>query len=86
MFKAVLNQNYIVDNYWGLLKGLSDNIKLALISKLSSSIAMKAEDKKAKSLKLADFYGALEGVDFPSASEIRDVMQDEDMDINQFCL
>ena len=84
--EAVLNQNYIVDNYWNLLKGLSDNIKLALISKLSSSIAMKAEDKKSKSMKLSDFYGVLEDTDFPSASEIREVMQDEDKDINQFCL
>lgn len=72
----VLSQNYLVDNYWCLLKGLSDNIKLALISKLSSSIATKADDKEAKSMKLSDFYGTLEGVDFPSASEIREVMQD----------
>ncbi len=84
--EAVLNQNYIVDNYWGLLKGLSDNIKLALISKLSSSIAMKAEEQKTKGLKLSAFYGVLEGADFPSISEIREVMQDEDKDINQFCL
>ena len=84
--EAVLNQNYIVDNYWNLLKGLSDNIKLALISKLSSSIAMKAEDKKSKSMKLSDFYGVLKDTEFPSVSEIREVMQDEDKDINQFCL
>ena len=84
--EAVLNQNYIVDNYWNLLKGLSDNIKLALISKLSSSIAMKAEDKKSKSMKLSDFYGVLKDTEFPSVSEIREVMQDADKDINQFCL
>ena len=84
--EAVLNQNYIVDNYWNLLKGLSDNIKLALISKLSSSIAMKAEDKKIKSMKLSDFCGVLKDTEFPSVSEIREVMQDEDKDINQFCL
>ncbi len=84
--EATSNQNYIVDSYWGVLKGLSDNIKLALISKLSSSIAMKAEEQKIKSLKLSAFYGALEGTGFPSISEIREVMQDEDKDINQFCL
>ncbi len=84
--EAVLNQNYIVDNYWNLLKGLSDNIKLALISKLSSSIAMKAEDKKFKSMKLSDFYGVLKDTEFPSVLEIREVMQDEDKEINQFCL
>ena len=70
--EAVLNQNYIVDNYWNLLKGLSDNVKLALISKLSSSVAMKAEGKKSKSMKLSEFYGALDGVDFPNTSEIRE--------------
>ena len=43
-----------------------------------------AEEKMSKSMKLSDFYGALENTDFPSASEIRKVMQDEDKDINQF--
>mgnify|MGYP004578485025 CR=1 FL=1 len=84
--EAVWYQNYIVGIYWNLLKGLSDNIKLALISKLSSSIAMKAEDKKFKSMKLSDFYGVLKDTEFPSVSEIREVMQDEDKEINQFCL
>lgn len=81
-----MSQNYIVDNYWNLLKGLSDNTKFALISKLISSFAMKAEAKKTKNMKLSEFYGALEGAEFPSASEIREVMEDEGKDINQFCL
>ncbi len=55
-------------------------------SKLSSSIALKADNQEAKGMKLSDFYGALEGLDFPSVSEIREVMQDEDKDINQLCL
>lgn len=84
--EAILNQNYIVDNYWGLLKGLSDNIKLALISKLSSSITMKEESKMSKSMKLSDYYGSLENVDFPSTSEIREIMKDEDKDIDLLCL
>ena len=42
-----------------------------------------AENKMSKSMKLSDFYGALKDTDFPSASEIRKVMQDEDKDINQ---
>ena len=43
-----------------------------------------AENKMSKSMKLSDFYGALKDTDFPSASEIREVMQDEDMDNIQF--
>ena len=43
-----------------------------------------AENKMSKSMKLSDFYGVLEDTDFPSASEIREVMQDEDMDNIQF--
>ncbi len=83
--EATINQNYIVDNYWNLLKDLSDNVKLALISKLSSSIASKKE-YKAKELKLSDFYGSMADVPFPSIEEIRDTMKDEDKDISQFCL
>lgn len=45
---------------------------------------MEIKDKKAKGMKLSDFYGVLEENDFPSSSEIREVMRDEDKDINQF--
>lgn len=83
--EAAVNQNYIVDNYWNLLKDLSDNVKLALIGKLSSSITTKKEDK-AEILKLSDFYGSMADVPFPSIEEIRDTMKDEDKDISQFCL
>ena len=31
--EATLSQNYIIDSYWALLKGLSDNIKLSLIDR-----------------------------------------------------
>lgn len=84
--EATLSQNYIVDSYWALLKGLSDNVKLSLISKLSSSVLAKSTSKPAKSVMLSDFYGALEDTAFPSIDEIRNVMKDEDKDINAFCL
>ena len=83
--EAAVNQNYIVDNYWNLLKDLSDNVKLALIGKLSSSITTKKEEK-AENFKLSDFYGSMADVPFPSIDEIRDTMKDEDKDISQFCL
>lgn len=47
---------------------------------------MNREDKKSKSMKLSDFYGVLKDADFPSTSELGEVMQDEDKDINQFYL
>lgn len=84
--EATLSQNYLVDSYWALLKGLSDNVKLALISKLSSSVLMKTTAKPAKKLMLSDFCNSMAAVPFPSADEIREVMQDEDKDINQLCL
>lgn len=84
--EATLSQNYIVDSYWALLKGLSDNIKLSLIDKLSSSILAKSATIPARSLMLSDFYGALADTSFPSIEEIREVMQDEDKDIEHFCL
>lgn len=83
---TTLSQNYIVDSYWALLKGLSDNVKLSLINKLSSSILAKSTAKPEKEQMLSDFYGALAETSFPSAEEIREVMQDEDKDIEQFCL
>lgn len=79
--EATLNQNYIVDSYWALLKGLSDNIKLSLINKLSSSLLVKSTTNPAKRQMLSDFYGALDGTSFPSIEEIREEMQDEDKDI-----
>lgn len=69
--EATLSQNYIIDSYWTLLKGLSDNIKLSLINKLSSSILAKSTTMPAKSLMLSDFYGTLAETSFPSIEEIR---------------
>ena len=83
--EATVNQNYIVDSYWNILEHLSDNVKLALISRLSSSIAAKKEER-AEHLKLSDFYGSMADIPFPSVEEIRDTMKDEDKDISRFCL
>lgn len=47
---------------------------------------MEADVKKTESLKLSAFYGALKEGDFPIVSEIREVMQDKDKDINLFCI
>lgn len=84
--EATISQNYIVDRYWALLKGLSDNVKLSLINKLSSSVLAGSASKPAKSRMLSDFYGALADTAFPSADEIKEVMKDEDEDIIKFSL
>jgi len=57
------------------------NIRRTFATTITKEIDMEAEYKKAKSMKLSDFYGALKDADFPSASEIREVMQDEDKEI-----
>ena len=49
------------NNYWNLLKFLSDDIKLALIAKLSNSIVSKPE---TNSVSAADFYGVWKNSDF----------------------
>lgn len=84
---AVLEHNYTVNSYWMLLKGLSDNLKLALIGKLASSVAKsEPEESVCSSLLLSDFYGSLVDTPFPSTQEIEQFMSDEDKDISQLCL
>ncbi len=54
------------NNYWNLLKFLSDDIKLALIAKLSNSIVSKP---KVKSVSASDFYGVWKDSDFNMSSD-----------------
>ena len=87
MNTAALEQNYTVNSYWMLLKGLSDNVKLALIGKLASSLAKsEPEGSACSSPLLSDFCGSLADVPFPSTREIEQFMSDEDKDISQLCL
>ncbi len=87
MNTAMLEHNYMVNSYWMLLKGLSDNVKLALIGKLASSVAKsEPEETASPSLLLSDFYGSMADVPFPSSREIEQIMSDEDKDISQLCL
>ncbi len=76
----------MVNNYWRLLKDLSDSVKLTLISKLSISLAEKVQKRELEAPLLSDFYGAMTNVPFPSSAEIREVMKDEDLDIGRLCL
>ncbi len=54
------------NNYWNLLKFLSDDIKLALIAKLSNSIVAKP---KVKMVSASDFYGVWKDSDFDMNSD-----------------
>lgn len=73
--------------YWNLLKGLSNEIKVALISKLSDSIATSTTVSKKKNPEtLRKFYGCLKDEDFPSSEEIEKVMEDSDKNIEGFLL
>lgn len=57
----------IVDSYWGLLKHLSNDVKIRLINKLSASLVKETE--KEDTTHLADkFYGAW--VDARNAEDI----------------
>ena len=66
MVDAVLNQT---NTYWELLKGLSSEVKLALINRLSSSLL--AEKKQAEA-KWADEFSGMWNDDPRSAEEIID--------------
>lgn len=54
------------NNYWNLLKFLSDDIKLALIAKLSNSLVAKSKEKTTSA---SDFYGVWKDSDFNMSSD-----------------
>lgn len=60
------------DNYWSLLRSLSPNIKLQLISKLSDSLIHKK--KGDKNVDASQFYGVWKDADFAMDA---DAMVDE---------
>lgn len=54
------------DNYWNLLKNLSNDVKLELIAKLSSSIVRKT---KEPAISASRFYGVWSDDDFKMSSD-----------------
>jgi hypothetical protein len=72
--------------YWNLLKGLSNDVKIALIAKLSDSILTSKVHKESHVTTLRDFYGCMKGVDYPSIDEIKTAMVDKDKDINSLLI
>lgn len=83
MNTAITNNPTPFNYYWNQLRDLSDEMKIALIAKLSSSMI----HPKAKTTKtLGDYKGILAHTDSPTAEEIREVMSDEDKDYEKFIL
>lgn len=54
------------DNYWNILKFLSNDIKLELIAKLSNSITSKTKENKVSASR---FYGVWKNSDFDMSPE-----------------
>ena len=55
-----------VDSYWNLLKGLSENEKLLLITRLSSSML---KNIPTQTKKASDFYGVWSDDDFEANAD-----------------
>lgn len=54
------------NNYWNILKFLSNDVKLQLIAKLSNSLV---SDTKPKKISASRFYGVWRDKDFSMSSE-----------------
>lgn len=54
------------NNYWNILKFLSNDIKLQLIAKLSNSLVASTKSEK---ISASRFYGAWRDEDFPMSSD-----------------
>ena len=53
------------NNYWNLLKHLSSDVKLELISRLSRSLQNDKADSKRDNVSASSFYGVWKDSDFP---------------------
>ena len=54
------------DNYWNLLKNLSNDVKIELIAKLSSSLVRKTKEQP---ISASRFYGVWSDSDFKMSSD-----------------
>lgn len=82
--ETAINNPSVLDSYWSEIKNWSDEMKIALISKLSNSMIRKK--KKTKGKTLGDFFGIMKEDNFPTAKELHEMMEDEDKDYEKFFL
>lgn len=84
IMEATIYNPSMLDNYWNVIKDWSDNMKIALISKLKASMAAKSETSTHSSW--ASLYGIMSKDSFPTADEIREVLEDKDKELDRFVI
>lgn len=72
----------VFNDYWNVIKNWSDEMKAALVAKITESMRNNVLKKNEKSWER--YFGIMKDDNFPSASEIDDFMDDEDKDIEKF--
>ncbi len=66
------------DNYWNLIKDASDEVKLALIMRLSDALVPAVEEKKAgkKKLDASDYASIWDDEHFMDVDDINNAIRD----------
>lgn len=85
--ETAINNPSVLESYWNEIKNWSDEMKLTLISKLSSSMVKKKEKvSKAKTDSWDGVFGIMKDDYFPSAKELEEIMSDTDKDYEKLFL
>lgn len=85
--ETAINNPSVLESYWNEIKNWSDEMKLTLISKLSSSMVKKKKKvSKAKTDSWDGIFGSMKDDYFPSAKELEEIMSDTDKDYEKLFL
>ena len=85
--ETAINNPSVLESYWNEIKNWSDEMKLTLISKLSSSMEKKKKKVfKAKTDSWDGVFGIMKDDYFPSAKELEEIMSDTDKDYEKLFL
>lgn len=85
--ETAINNPSVLESYWNEIKNWSDEMKLTLISKLSSSMEKKKKKvSKAKTDSWDGVFGIMKDDYFPSAKELEEIMSDTDKDYEKLFL
>lgn len=85
--ETAINNPSVLESYWNEIKNWSDEMKLTLISKLSSSMVRKKKKvSKAKTDSWDGVFGIMKDDYFPSAKELEEIMSDTDKDYEKLFL